>query len=64
MAYKQDTPRVKKIEETTGKDVDHDDERGESPSHKAKMKAAAMKMKMKGGKVCPKCKKSPCVCKK
>lgn len=56
MRYKQDSPKVKKIEETTGKDVDRDGEKGESPAHKAKMKAAAMKMK--GGKgVCPSCKK-------
>lgn len=52
MRYKQDPPRIKKIEETTGKDVDHDGEKGESPAHQAKMKAAARKMKM-----CAPCKK-------
>jgi hypothetical protein len=57
MKYKQDSPKVKKIEETTGKDVDHDGEKGESPAHKSKMKAAAMKMKG-SGKMCTACKKA------
>jgi hypothetical protein len=77
MAFKKDTPFVQKVEEKTGQDVDHDGEKGESPAHKAKVKAAAAKNKekmappfVKGGgkgkgkgKACPKCGKMPCVCK-
>lgn len=74
MAFKQDSLKVKKIEETTGKDVDHDGDlsgkNGESPAHNAKVRAAAAKNKGKmappfakggkasGGKMCPACKKA------
>ncbi len=48
MAQKKPNPFLEKREEKLGKDLDHDGEKGESKSHKAKIAA----------KMCANCKKA------
>ena len=51
--FNQDPPAMKKAEENQGKDLDGDNEKGESPSHKAKVlgkKSGGFVPFQKGGK--------------
>lgn len=52
MAKKKGNPFIEKMEEKTGKDLDHDGEKGESPAHKNKVLAPNNpgKMTRVGGK--------------
>lgn len=62
--YAQDSPTIKKEEETEHRDVDHDGEKGESPAHKRKVFGPSMKKAPMKKKPCPTCKAMPCTCKK